>query len=398
MYVEMHIIQNFAPSCLNRDDTNMPKDCEFGGFTRGRISSQCLKRSIRTSRIFAENLQTAIGVRTRQIPTELLNRLVAAGRPEDKAREIVASFIPEALGKIDATMKSSALVYVSKNEVDQMFEIIQANWDALLSASASAPIADEGEKSSNRRKKSEAAKTALQSLCSQLAKSCELGDISPDIALFGRMMAERPQLNVEGAAQVAHAISTNKVNHEIDFYTAVDDLSADDDAGAGMMGTVAFNSACFYRYSVVNVDQLVSSLGGDRETAVRTIEAFVKANVAAIPTGKQNSMAAHNPPSLVLVTVRRGQPISLTNAFVRPVGNGGKEGDMIGESIGRLDSYLADVMSLYGQEEWAFAGAVVLGEYQLEKATALGLKRFGSFSALFESLRGAIDGNATPAT
>src|SRR5438128_1336114 len=45
--IEIHILQNFAPSCLNRDDTNSPKDCEFGGHRRARISSQCIKRAVR---------------------------------------------------------------------------------------------------------------------------------------------------------------------------------------------------------------------------------------------------------------------------------------------------------------------------------------------------------------
>ena len=48
MFVELHLLQNFAPSNLNRDDTGAPKDCEFGGYRRARISSQCLKRAIRT--------------------------------------------------------------------------------------------------------------------------------------------------------------------------------------------------------------------------------------------------------------------------------------------------------------------------------------------------------------
>ena len=46
--LEIHILQNFAPSNLNRDDTGSPKDCLFGGARRARISSQCLKRAMRT--------------------------------------------------------------------------------------------------------------------------------------------------------------------------------------------------------------------------------------------------------------------------------------------------------------------------------------------------------------
>jgi len=35
--IEIHVLQNFAPSNLNRDDTGAPKDAFFGGTRRGRI-------------------------------------------------------------------------------------------------------------------------------------------------------------------------------------------------------------------------------------------------------------------------------------------------------------------------------------------------------------------------
>jgi CRISPR system Cascade subunit CasC len=47
MFIELHIIQNFAPSNLNRSDTGSPKDCEFGGVRRARVSSQCFKATSR---------------------------------------------------------------------------------------------------------------------------------------------------------------------------------------------------------------------------------------------------------------------------------------------------------------------------------------------------------------
>jgi CRISPR system Cascade subunit CasC len=56
MFIELHILQNFAPSNLNRSDTGAPKDCEFGGHRRARISSQCLKRAIRRDAGFNKHL------------------------------------------------------------------------------------------------------------------------------------------------------------------------------------------------------------------------------------------------------------------------------------------------------------------------------------------------------
>ena len=84
-----------------------------------------------------------------------------------------------------------------------------------------------------------------------------------DLALFGRMLADLPEKNTDAACQVAHAISTHAVEREFDFYTAIDDLKPDDTSGADMMGTVEFNSACLYRYAVINWDKLVENLQED---------------------------------------------------------------------------------------------------------------------------------------
>src|SRR5262249_9519011 len=148
---------------------------------------------------------------------------------------------------------------------------------------------------------------------------------TPDLALFGRMIADNPDWNVDAACQVAHAISTNRVNVEFDFYTAVDDFRPRDSAGSDMMGTVPFQSSCFYRYASLDVDALRKNLGGTdtaEATALArsTVDAFLRALALAIPTGKQNSMAAQNRPSYLLAVVRKaGTPCSLANAFVKPI-------------------------------------------------------------------------------
>ena len=137
-----------------------------------------------------------------------------------------------------------------------------------------------------------------------------------DVALFGRMLADMPEKNQNAACQVAHAISTHSVEREFDFYTAVDDLKPEDTAGADMMGTVEFNSACFYRYAVVDWEKLVENLQNDTELAAKGLRAFLEGFVVAEPTGKQNTFAAHNPPEFVAVSVRRNTaPRNLANAF-----------------------------------------------------------------------------------
>jgi hypothetical protein len=76
MLIEVHIIQNHAPSNLNRDESGSPKTAYFGGYRRARISSQCLKRAYRTSKTFREEVD-GLGMHTRSMPDEIKTRLFA---------------------------------------------------------------------------------------------------------------------------------------------------------------------------------------------------------------------------------------------------------------------------------------------------------------------------------
>lgn len=140
---------------------------------------------------------------------------------------------------------------------------------------------------------------------------------SADMALFGRMVADDPSLNYDAAAQVAHSISTHTVQNEFDYFTAVDDCAPEDNAGAGHLGTVEYNSATLYRYATVNVLELVRTLGA--EQAAQTVRAFGEAFIRSMPTGKQNSFANRTLPDAVYVTLRQDQPVNLSRAFEKPV-------------------------------------------------------------------------------
>jgi CRISPR system Cascade subunit CasC len=180
-------------------------------------------------------------------------------------------------------------------------------------------------------------------------KSCLDGGKAPDLALFGRMLADLSDRNREAACQVAHAVSTHRTGIEFDFYTAVDDLQPRAEPGASMMGTVEFSSACFYRYSNIDLRQLEENLDQDRALARRTLEAYLRASVAAIPTGKQNSMAAHNAPDLVFAVVRDAGLWSLANAFAKPV-SPGRGGDLVAASTAALEEYWSKLVKAYGEK------------------------------------------------
>jgi CRISPR system Cascade subunit CasC len=312
--IEIHALQNFAPSNLNRDDTGAPKDALFGGTRRARVSSQCLKRAVRQH--FAELVEQNalasddVAVRTKRVLDALTKVLVAKGRAEPEASDKVRL----ALAAMELTVKddgkSEYLLFLGQREVSSIANIIDEKWDSIA-ASDTDPA--EGKKPGKAKK--QAAQNADPELKKALDKVFN-GGKAVDVALFGRMLADMPEKNQNAACQVAHAISTHSVEREFDFYTAVDDLKPEDSAGADMMGTVEFNSACFYRYAVVDWDKLVTNLQNDTELANKGLRAFIEGFVVAEPTGKQNTFAAHNPPEFVAVSIRRNTaPRNFANAF-----------------------------------------------------------------------------------
>ena len=334
-FIELHLIQNFAPSCLNRDDTGAPKDAMFGGYRRSRISSQCLKRAIRQTFSSAGLLTTEeLGIRTRNIVSLLEERLLEKGITEsraaiERALSILELKLKEPKKKDDDEAskqpQTKYLLFLSNNAIAELAYVIETHLNALA----------EG-KSSRELKKA--------------IEDCVSSASAVDVALFGRMLADRKELNVDAAAQVAHAISTHRVDRESDFFTAVDDWTRDDQADAGMLGTVEFNSSCQYRYAVVNLDQLQLNLGGDAVLAQRGLLAFLQASIHAIPTGKQNTFAAHNLPSFVGITVRSGQPVSLANAFEVPVKAGDHKLGLAAASVAKLQEHCQQLSKAYGLE------------------------------------------------
>jgi CRISPR system Cascade subunit CasC len=321
--LEFHILQNFAPSNLNRDDTGSPKDAFFGGFRRARISSQSIKRAMRE--YVASNelvMREAQGVRTKRIVKELQDQLLAMGHPaeESKAKAVLA------LGSVGLKIvdedKSQYLLFLGNSEISGIAQVIHQHWDDLTVASTPTAALEEGKKKEKTDKKAEkaAAKAAVGTDIQKALGQVLDGGRAVDVSLFGRMVADAPKLNQDAACQVAHPISVNKFEREFDFYTAVDDLKPDDTAGADMLGTIEFGSSCFYRYAALDLLQLRSNLQDDLELLYTGIEAFLRASVKAKPSGKQNSFAAHNDPEYVVFTVRQNaDPRNLANAFERPV-------------------------------------------------------------------------------
>lgn len=282
IYLDIHILQTVPPSCVNRDDTGSPKTARYGGVTRARVSSQAWKRAVRL--MFRDMFsKDEVGIRTKRV-VELVKERITALKPDAEKPE-----------KLAADALSNAGVKLAKDNAgtDALFFLSAAQ------ASALAKLAVAGENDKN------AYKQALKD------------NPSVDIALFGRMVASDPSLNYDAAAQVAHAISTHEVRNEFDYFTAMDDLAPEDNAGAAHLDTTEFNSCTMYRYATAGIHELAGHLGA--EEAVRAAVNFVRAFCLSMPTGKQNSFANRTAPEAAYVTIRGDQPVNLAGAFERPV-------------------------------------------------------------------------------
>ncbi len=330
--IELHVLQSFPVSCLNRDDVGSPKSAVFGGVNRARLSSQSQKRAIRE--YAQDNLPDARfgGERTKLIVGPLAAALNKHGVTDEKSSAEHAANIADKLAKLDAksvkageSPQVGTLTFLAPSEIDSIARQV-------------AELLKENPKSKDYEKK-------LDRFC----KAAGLLD-GADIALFGRMVASLPSLTLEGAAMFSHALSTHKADNDLDFYSAVDDRKPKgDDAGAGMIGTLEFSSAVYYRYAAINLDLLADEghLGklssGDRR---KVVDAFIRAALQAVPGARKNSMNAHTLPGFVLGSFKAGgQPVQLINAFEEPVR---PKSGLLKESIAQLKLHHATLKETWG--------------------------------------------------
>jgi CRISPR system Cascade subunit CasC len=299
LYLDLSILQTVPPSNLNRDDAGTPKHATYGGVRRARVSSQAWKRAARVE--FARAVpQEDRATRTKKILSLLTARIEARTGLTTEAGQRLAAALLEPLGITKSTKKeeqSAYLLFFGRPQLDSIVDLI---------GDRAAQLADLDDK-------------ALQEALKDLDVREVLRTGHPaEVALFGRMVADLPRLNVDAAVQVAHALSTHAVTTEFDYYTAVDDENPDEETGASMIGRVEFNAATLYRYATVGVHQLRENLSDDAETA-QTVRRFVESFALSMPTGHQNSFAHRTVPHLVLACVRTDQPVNLVSAFERPV-------------------------------------------------------------------------------
>lgn len=330
MLIEVHMLKNYPATNLNRDDTGAPKSCVFGGVQRGRISSQCLKRSWRISPFLQKELAGHLGIRTRKMPQLVTENLKEMGVPDEfleTAKKKLTGFANKKGTENDLGTTSQVIIY-SPEDIQAVAEVMKKQ------------IEEAGEVKKFEKIKA----TEIE----KMIKGVETRPVSLDIALFGRMVTSPAFADVEASMQVAHAFSTNRVIMESDYFTAMDDmLNSNEELGASMIGDVDYNSSCFYIYASLDVDKLLENLkhSDNPEALVKaTVPALLHAMAYSNPGGKQNTFAGNVLPSAVLVECKEYPvPVSYANAYAKPVKAGfGK--DMITESIGALQQKVLDTI------------------------------------------------------
>jgi CRISPR system Cascade subunit CasC len=367
-FVEMHLLRSFPPSNLNRDDLGSPKTALFGGARRLRISSQCLKRTWRMSEHFRGSFAAdQLGVRTDRLPEEvlaltgkllseegregLLALLGSIGKKGAKAKEDDDDVADDeaATAKADtdgAILRTAHLLFLSRQEVEAVASFARENDEELKKVFKKAKV--DAEVVKKLRKKLE------EHLVAKTSKN------AVDVGLFGRFVTSDEFDTVDGALQVAHALGTQKVEIEYDYFTAVDDLSQE--TGAGHLGETEFASSVFYMYACCDLEQLQTNLGKrtskGRETdlealrlARKSLPALVRAMAEATPTGKKTGTAPNTPAEFIEVVVRRGMPLSYANAFTKPTEAREVDGDIMSSSVRRLVAHRDALETAYGREK-----------------------------------------------
>lgn len=338
-FTQLHFLTCYAPSNLNRDDLGRPKTALFGGAQRLRVSSQSLKRAWRTSDVFESALKDHIGTRTKDFGNLAYKKLKEAFGPE-KA-DALAKKIAEQYGALkgkgddEAHRQTETLVHATPGEMGALDKLLQ-----MMVKEKRGPSADE-----------------LAGLIAQARGAA-------DVALFGRMLAAKPEFNVEAAAQVAHALSIHKVAIEDDYFTAVDDLNEEkDETGAGHVGRQEFAAAVLYHYVCIDRGQLMDNLGGNKDLVVKTLDAFVRACLTVAPSGKQNSFGSRAHASYALAEKGDFQPRSLAVAFLEPV----KGEKMLTDAIRNLKETRERFDTVYGVKSMPKSLDVAKGEGSLDE-------------------------------
>lgn len=334
-FLQIHTLHSYTAALLNRDDSGQAKRLVYGGTSRTRISSQCLKRHWRTAQNDPHALQRLAGYvdsfRSRELVTEKVIAPLRGRYPDDVVAALEPAFQKLVYGeKADKGKKSRQTLLLGQPELDWLAaraeEIAGSASDAKAAAQAVADWAKD------KNFKAMAENTALP------------GGLTA--ALFGRMVTSDPAANIEAPVHVSHAFTVHATEAEDDYFTAVDDLKKDDDdSGADTIQETEITCGLFYGYVVIDLPGLIANCGGDRDLASRIVHNLAHLIAEVSPGAKLGSTAPYGRADLMLVEAGDRQPRSLATSYRKAIPHD------LSKAIEALDKRLKEFDAAYATGE-----------------------------------------------
>ena len=325
-FIQIHTLHSYPAALLNRDDSGLAKRMPFGGATRTRVSSQCLKRHWRVAEdefALASIDGAADAIRSRNVvDRSIIQPLRRDGDFSDEVLDAVQeAFNVEVYGSGGATESGRQPLLLGLPEVEYLQQkacaiCAEHDGDAKAAGDAAKLLFQPARR--NEERDNFAAFRQQATLPSGLVG-----------ALFGRMVTSDPGANIEAAVHVAHAFTVHREESESDYFSVVDDLQREDeDAGAAHIGDMELTAGIFYGYVVVDVPGLVSNLNGceakdwqdeNRGLAAKVVEHLIHLIATVSPGAKLGSTAPYGRARFMLIEGGSSQPYSLADAFRKPV-------------------------------------------------------------------------------
>ena len=380
-FLQFHTLTSYPGTLLNRDDAGFAKRLPFGGSTRTRVSSQCLKYHWRN--FDGEHALYRMDVPRSYRSRETFHRKVARpliddGHPAPLVHAVVLALKDLLLSGKKASKTDVKNVITAETEDDvrealatgqitifghpEVRYLRQLAAEQIEGMREDFPVFWEEGAEPDSDTVGDAADAAREFSSSDLKKNLKGMEVAAglDASLFGRMVTSDILARGDAALHVAHAFTTHAEESESDYFSAVDELRRDEpeesgELGAGHIGSQELTSGLFYSYVVVDVPLLVSNLegvprdewqGADPALAQEVVKRFVNLMATVSPGAKLGSTAPYAYAQCLLAEAGTAQPRTLANAFQQAVSM--NSDGVVANSYRALASYVSDMDQMYG--------------------------------------------------
>jgi len=403
-FLQIHTLTSYPGTLLNRDDAGFAKRLPFGGATRTRVSSQCLKyhwRNFKGEHALHDIEEFETTFRSREtFQRKLAQPLIDDGYPAPLVRagagalkefllsgkKISKSDIEKLIDpskgddKYDPwkELETSQITIFGEPEMRYLRELLKSKINEIKDEFPefwdNDDVTDKDIVSGAAGELSDFSKGDLKKNLKGLKSASGL-----DAAMFGRMVTSDILARGDAAIHVAHSFTTHEEESESDYFSAVDELRRDEPEESGELGAAHINSTelssgLFYNYVVVDIPLLVSNLQGvergewenaDKSMAAEVVKRMIQLVATVSPGAKLGSTAPYSYAQCLMVESGTSQPRTLANAFQKPVPKNSH--GVLSNSYHSLANFVADMDQMYGKSNERRLAATGPKEILLEK-------------------------------